>query len=690
MTTETPARTPAGPLLRRPWPAHWPLAALTVAYPLWWLLGVAAFMPAAVAAVMVVQLLRRRRSDVPQGFGWYCAFLVWVVLSVVAQSANAPGAVPDGGSFGRLIVWAYGLVMYLACGVAVVWVLNHTRSELPLRTIAIAIGWLYVWTALGGVLGMVAPLVQLRSVLELVLPRGLTANSFVRSLIHPGLADIQSVLGRAEARPKAPFPYANTWGSVIALTLPFLVVGWLRSDRRWQRLAVVPLVLVSLVPIVYSLNRGLWACLAFGILYVVIVLARRGRFGALIAAAALLAAAAAAFVASPLGDLVGQRFANQHSNDRREELLVQTVTATFDASPIIGFGGTRDVQGSFASIAGGSTPECPACGVPPLGTQGHLWMIIFSQGLVGTVFFLVFLLVTLFHTARSLTLPAELATLVIIFFLIQMFVYDTLGLPLMIVFLAAGLGWRDGRATGPPGQLRELLAPLRRHRARLAVVGLVGLLVGLGSALVQRPEFTATQYVMLIEAPTHLPLALEGRAPRRITVDTEASLLVAQQTLARVEPTVEGQDALRGRLRISAIPSSNVLIVSLDGPDPDALGPTLDAVTQAYLETRRQYLSTRRDQVLAVLYSRLADLTEDSGTTDTPEVAEILRAIDDNLLTPTEAGEPVRQDPAREIPSELPKYGASGLAVGLIIGFVSLPTSRSTRKTFNTTSRSAS
>ena len=33
---------------------------------------------------------------------------------------------------------------------------------------------------------------------------------------------------------------------------------------------------------------------------------------------------------------------------------------------------------------------------------------------------------------------------------------------------------------------------------------------------------------------------------------------------------------------------------------------------------------------------------------------------------------------------------ALSVPVGLIVGFVSLPTSRSTRKTFNTTSRSAS
>ena len=680
MSTTESSAVLTGHSRHRSWPAHWPLTALTVGYPLWWLLGLASCMPAVAAAVMVVQLRRRGGVRLPRGFGWYGAFLVWVVLSVAAQSTIAPGAVPDAGGVGRLIVWAFGLAMYLSCGVAVVWVLSHDRRELPFVTVAIAVGWIYVWATLGGVAGMLTPNLGLRSLLELVLPRGFTANGFVRSLIHPGLADIQTVLGRAEARPKAPFRYANTWGSAIALSLPFLLVGWLRSTRRWQRLAVAPVVLVSLVPIVYSLNRGLWACLAFGVLYVVVVLARRGRFGALVAAAVLLGIAAVAFVASPLGDLVGERFANQHSNDRREQLLIDTVSATVNASPVIGFGGTRDVQGSFASIAGGSTPDCPACGVPPLGTQGHLWMLIFSHGLVGAAFFLLFLLIALVHAARSLTLPAELGTLVILFFLIQMFVYDTLGLPLMIVFVAAGLAWRDGRATGPPGSPRDLLAAVRRHRTQLVVMGLAGLAAGLGAGFLAPREFVATQYVMLIETPTHLPLALEARAPRRITVDTEASLLVAQQTLARVVPSVEGQEELRARLRISAVPSSDVLVVSLRGPDAAALGPTLDAVTQAYLETRSAYLSTRQGRVLATLYGRLADLTEETGTTDSPEIAEVVEAIDDNLLTPTQAGEAIRRDAATEVPRELPMFGASGLGIGLIVGLATGATGRSARK----------
>jgi hypothetical protein len=114
---------------------------------------------------------------------------------------------------------------------------------------------------------------------------------------------------------------------------------------------------------------------------------------------------------------------------------------------VAGFGSTRDVQGSFFSIAGGSRPDCPACGVPPLGTQGHLWMVLFSQGLVGLVLFLGFFgrQALAFRRGRS---PTHLAGMcVLLFFGLQLFVYDTLGMPLFIVMIAVALMWRqDWRA----------------------------------------------------------------------------------------------------------------------------------------------------------------------------------------------------------------------------------------------------
>lgn len=649
---------------RRSWAPHWPLALLTVGYPLWWLLGVASFMPVVVAVLMGLQLYRARGSvRLVAGMRWWVAFLVWVALSCLVLSADAPGAVDDDASFGRLLVWGYGFVTYLACTVAMVWIANQDREQVPFTTVARQLGWLYLWSTLGGLLGLVAPHLELSSLMELVLPRALRSNGFVRSLIHPAVADIQTILGHAETRPKAPFPYSNTWGSVTALSLPFFVLGWLFHGRAWQRLLSVPVLVVSAAPIVYSLNRGLWGCLAVGVLLTAVALARRGRYAALIATAVVVLVGAVALVASPLGDLVGQRFDNQHSNDRREQLMFQTVQSAAVGSPVVGFGSTRDVQGSFASIAGGSTPDCPACGVPPLGTQGHLWLVIFAQGLVGAAFFLLFLGQSLVRTAPGRSPPELVASMVLVFFFIQLLIYDTLGLPLLIVLLAIGLAWREN----PAGEtLRELLSPLLRERSRILAMTLIGLVAGLAATLIPPDRYEATAHVLLIDTPSYLPVALAERAPRPITIDTEAALVVSERTLAAVAPTPAGQAALRDRLRISAVPTTRVLVIELAGNDRVGLMDTLDEVTTAYLQTRHQYLRTRQQSVLSVLYGRLAELESDP-LNESADRAAILTAIDDNLRTPTISGEVIRGGESSALPRSWAVYATSGIAVALVL-----------------------
>ena len=94
-------------------------------------------------------------------------------------------------------------------------------------------------------------------------------------------------------------------------------------------------------------------------------------------------------------------------------------------SPVVGFGSTRDVEGTFTSIAGGATPSCPACGVPPLGTQGQLWLVLFSQGWIGTLFFLTFFVLALRRTWRCRTVDQTVTTFVVGIFLLQLSVYDT-------------------------------------------------------------------------------------------------------------------------------------------------------------------------------------------------------------------------------------------------------------------------
>ena len=408
---------------RRRLPAHWPLSLALLGFPLWWALGLRTILPIVLSLVMVDQLLRRRRIVLPGGFTLWVLFLVWFALGVFVLFADAPGAVP-GGDPSRLMVFGYRAAWYATVTIALLWVTNLRESELPSRWLHQLLGYMFVVTAVGGLVGVLAPSIEFSSLVELMLPRGIRGNSFVQSIVHPAVADIQNVLGRPQARPKAPFPFANSWGSNLALTLPFFLVAWFRHGARWQRYAGPVVLALAAIPVVYSLNRGLWVCLGLGALGYVVLQVVRGRPAAILLTAGLVAVTTLVFALSPLATIVQERLENQHSNARRSQLTEQTLRATVAGSPVVGFGSTRDVQGSFASIAGASTPGCSACGVPPLGTQGHLWQVIFAQGFGGLVLFVSFFLLALRRTWRCRTTNETLGTFVLCFFGAMLLVYE--------------------------------------------------------------------------------------------------------------------------------------------------------------------------------------------------------------------------------------------------------------------------
>ncbi len=341
------------------------LAVLLLGYPLWWALGVAALLPLLVAAVLVRDLVRRRGPlHLPAGAVPWLLFLCCVVAGVFLLASDAPGAVAGGFGSGRLMVFGYRLGWYLTCTVVAVWLVNSSRERLPDRRVHGWIAALCLITVCGGLVGMMWPALEFTAPIEWVLPGALRSNGFVTTLVHPEVADVQSVLGTAEARPKAPFAFTNTWGSVLALSLVYAVAWALIGARRlWARVAVTMLVLAALVPAVHSLNRGLWACLLLTAVGGTLLAVLRGH-GRAVLVGGLAAGLVGAVLLGPLLSVVGQRFENQHSNDRRGSLASATVDSVTTGSPVLGFGSTRDVQGSFSSIAGGSTPDCPACGVP--------------------------------------------------------------------------------------------------------------------------------------------------------------------------------------------------------------------------------------------------------------------------------------------------------------------------------------
>jgi hypothetical protein len=647
---------------------------LFLGFPLWWALGLQTLLPMALAVVLADQLLRRRRIVLPEGFALWALFLAWVAVGVLVLWVDAPSAVPGGGA-SRLLVFGYRATWYLTGTMMLLWVANLRESELPTRWLFQLLGFMFVVTTVGGLVGVLLPTVEFRSLVELLLPAGIRGNNLVQSMVHPAVADLENVLGRPTARPKAPFAFANSWGSSFALYLPFFLVSWWRDGAGWQRVAVPVVLLGATLPVVYSLNRGLWVCLGVGALGYLALQLRRARVAPLVVAVTLLLAFSLAFFASPLGTIFAERLAHAHSNERRGLLLTQTVLSTVQGSPVIGFGSTRDVQGSFASIAGADTPDCKACGLPPLGTQGHLWLVVFSQGLLGAAFFLTFFLVAFMRTWRCRTTTETLCTFVLVFFGLQLFVYDTLGMPMMTVMLAIGAVWREQATAGRRGaaghDAREALMKLRAAAPFLGVLCLSGALLGAGVAALTPTRHATTVAVLLDDVPVQVttqdPDAKKDARRGTTTVDTEAGWITSDETLGRAVGSSDPRtlERLRHDVTVTAAANTRVVFVEVRARTAAASHRLSVAVVRSYLAVRGAALAQRQDRALAQVDRAALTVTAKPIETDVHAVPESVSTL---VLTPRTAGRVLRTGTARPVGRQPEVPVASGAALGLALG----------------------
>lgn len=438
-TQATPRPAAHVALVDRP---GWPLALLFLGFPLWYLLGLSVVAFYLAALPMVVYLYRRReRLVLPRGFGFWFLFLLAVALSSFLLPVNAPFAIPGFGLPGRVVTYVFMAAWYLSATVVLLYVVNIREADLSFDKVSRWLAFMFLVTTIGGLVGLLAPTIDTVGLAARVLPRAVVEIPFVQDLVKIDVADQQTIVGSAEVRPKAPFQYANSWGANLSIFLPFFVYSWMIKGAVWQRIASPFVLAAAVAGIVFSLNRTLWGALAVVAVFVIVQIVRL-RPRALPAVIAGVAIAGVLFLGSGLGGVINERLDNPHSDDRRSELAVKTVESVTQGSPLLGFGNTRQVQGSFASIAGGDTPDCPSCGVPPLGTQGHLWLVLFTTGFIGLLLFASFFVYRFARHIRSRDLPTILGLVVLIFFFFELPFYDHLGPPLFSVMLCLGLMWR--------------------------------------------------------------------------------------------------------------------------------------------------------------------------------------------------------------------------------------------------------
>ena len=420
--------------------AAWPLIVLFPLLPLWWAIGISGLVLSICLLPLAAAVILRRRLLVPRGFGLYLLFLLWCAFSA-AELTSSRQAFSAG----------YRGTMYVAAGLLFLYVLNTPRDRLrPEFAVRIMAGF-FVLTVIGGLIGMVVPNISFTTLAKGLVPPHLLTDQFVSDLVSASTSSGRAFAAYPIYRPKAPFIYANEWGAAYAMTLPFALCAVAKARTKFARDALLFTVVLSVFPLVFSLNRGAWLSATAGMLYATLRLARGRNLQWLrVAAVAVMVIGALAFL-TPLGDIVATRLQNGYGDAHRAELYSESISLV-RASPILGYGAPVLVEGNLSA-----------------GTHGQLWTIVVSQGLPGLLSFTGWLLWAWWRAKRRLP-PGHPGDPVLRFWcevtiivaLVQMPYYDLLPWGLAIAMVAAALAWREELAfvrVADPAVNPRVLAP---------------------------------------------------------------------------------------------------------------------------------------------------------------------------------------------------------------------------------------
>jgi polysaccharide biosynthesis protein PslJ len=424
---------------RRALPASWPVCVLFAGFPLWWVLGLGSFIWPIVGLPMLLSLLRRGQVRLPPGFGLWVLFMAWMVVSATQL-----------GSIGRLGPYLYRGSAYVSITLLYLYVFNAPADRFPARTAIVALTLFWIFVVFGGYLGTFLPRGSISTPAARIVPAGLGDES-LGPILNPPFAnrgEESRILSRPVGRPAAPFPYTNAWGANFALLVPFALMSLSAVAKRWWRLLVGAMLVASIVPVVGSLNRGLWLSLTLGLVYAAGRFAIKGRRGAFIGVACTLGLAAAVIVTvGPIKQVFQERLQRDHSGKGRLELYLEAIEITAQR-PLFGHG---------APVESRLDPSKPS-----VGTHGQFWLVLVSTGVVGTGFFVAWYAVTLWRTRRSAAQDTFViwCHVVIAISLLQILFYEQLPTQLHIVAVAAGLAMRA--QPGRSSSIRPAVGPAQQ------------------------------------------------------------------------------------------------------------------------------------------------------------------------------------------------------------------------------------
>jgi len=391
----------------------WPLSLMFGLTPLWWVLGgFYLFWPVG-GALLVAVLIRRGGVELPRVVGWWLAFLGLAVLSLFR--------LPIGGAWATPLL---RLSFYLTALAVLGYVYLALREGTPWRQVFRPLMWFWLSLVALGWLGVLRPGFHMVTPVEVVLPNGVASNPFIQDLVHMFATEFSQVSNTPTRRPSAPFPYTNNWGSTFALLLP-CVIAYLMSvrDGLLRKVLLVSLPL-SLPPAFFTLNRGMFVSLGVVMLYVGMRALARGNPRLVASVVGLLLAVGVAWLVIPVDEMIAERVSESNTTTDRLGLYLETIQRVKE-SPLLGYGAPAAADTTSAAA--------------PVGTQGQVWLVMFSHGIPALLCFLAFFVVAMRRCARAVTPTGEWLATVPLATLVQLPFYGVTFHNLSVAFFALGL-----------------------------------------------------------------------------------------------------------------------------------------------------------------------------------------------------------------------------------------------------------
>lgn len=405
----------------RAWRYGWPIGVLTIGMPVLFLLGLQGLAWVLPCVGFGVGVLARPDMRLPKGAGWLLMLVGWSLLS----GLQLRGA-------GTIMLFMYRWSLWAGALLCLIWLANLPETLLSSERVESWLAALWICLMVLGTVAIVAPL-------DITSPAQYALGSigrvpFVDDISRWRMAEVQRVAGISLPRPSAPFARTNGWGAATGLLFPFFIKVWLVKARGARRLVGVAVLALGVVPMAYSVNRGMLASVVVALVYLALRRSLQGNVRALFAVGVGALIVGTLVLTTPAATIIQDRLTKaEDSNETRSDIYRLAFERSFD-SPFIGHGAPRRV---------------PNSNLPPIGTHGMIWYLMFVHGWPALVFFLVWLGGEIVRSARIRGPDDWWAHLSLVIAGVQVVFYGLLP-QIILIAVAAGLARRNAQRSRPP------------------------------------------------------------------------------------------------------------------------------------------------------------------------------------------------------------------------------------------------